>query len=370
MKTCKVFFTSMSLLFLIIMTSCNNDDISIEEFSTDSLPENRIAFTMPSEEAKHEGTWLQWPHKYTYGQQIPNRYDQIWIDMTQALHTGEMVHIVAYDEIEKNRITQLLLNANVDMNQIDFLIKKTEDVWVRDNGPIFVRDENNDLKITNWEFNGWGQKADYFNDNQIPIHVSNANGISKVDVDMVLEGGAIEVDGEGTFMATKSSILNSNRNPGLTQAQAEIFFKHYLGVTNFIWLEGIAGLDITDMHIDGMARFVGNHTIATVSRADVEAFGEEVMIRDHNTLTSAKNANGESYNIVELPTSPNSEGSYLNYYIGNEVVLVPNYNEATDSQANAIIQNLYPNRQVIGIIVSELWIDGGAIHCVTQQQPE
>jgi agmatine deiminase len=325
---------------------------------------------MPSEEAEHEGTWLQWPHHHTYGQDLPNSYDNIWIEMTKALHNGEMVHIVAYDETEKNRITQLLENANVDMSQIDFLIEKTEDVWVRDNGPIFVYDKDNNLTITNWEFNGWGGKHKYENDNQIPTHVSSSIGIPKVDITMVLEGGAIEVDGDGTLMATKSSILNSNRNPGLTQAQAELFFKHYLGITNFVWLEGIAGLDITDMHIDGIARFVGNHTIATVSKDFVLNFGEEVFTNDYGILETAKNANGEPYTLVELPMAAQSEGSYLNYYIGNEVVIVPNYNEPTDAQANAIIQGLYPERQVIGIMVNDLWEDGGALHCVTQQQPK
>lgn len=368
MKINKILLNSVLILSLAFATSCDKN--AIEDLTPILPPTDVVTYTMPSEEAAHEGTWLQWPHKYTYGEETPDRYDPIWIEMTKALHTGEIIHIVAYNEAEKNRITQLLNAVNVDMSQIDFLIKKTEDVWVRDNGPIFVQDENNHLMITNWEFNGWGGKYKFEYDNQIPTHVSNAIGISKIDVDMVLEGGAIEVDGHGTFMATRSSILNDNRNPGLTQAEAEVFFKHYLGVTNFIWLEGIAGQDITDMHIDGIARFVGNHTIATYPKEFVENYGEDVMISDYKVLETAKNANGEPYTIVELPIAIQSEGSYLNYYVGNEVVIVPNYNESTDAEANAIIQGLYPEREVIGIIVSELWADGGALHCVTQQQPK
>jgi len=364
MKT-QIISKGIVLTLLITMIASCSEDI----LPTITAPENVVAYTMPSEEVPHEGTWLQWPHRHTFGQQHQDRYDPIWVDMTKALHTGEIVHIVAYDETEKGRITQLLNTAGVDMTQIDFLVEKTDDVWVRDNGPIFVRDENNNLVITNWEFNGWGGKEAYRYDNLIPGHISSATGVSKVDVSMVLEGGAIEVDGHGTFMATKSSILNSNRNPGLTQEQAETFFKHYLGVTNFVWLEGIAGLDITDMHIDGVARFVGNHTIATYSKEVAESFGDPVLVRDFEVLTSAKNAAGEAFNIVELPLAPASEGSYLNYYVGNEVVVVPNFNESTDAEANAIIQRLYPNRTVIGVNVVELWADGGAIHCVTQQQP-
>ena len=364
MNANKIPFSSILILTLILTTSCE------KELTPIIPPSDVIAYTMPSEEAEHEGTWLQWPHHHTYGQDTPDKYDRIWVEMTKALHEGEIVHIVAYDETEKNRITQLLTNASVDMAQIDFIIKKTEDFWVRDNGPIFVHDEENNLTITNWEFNGWGGRYKYENDNQIPSHISEAMGIPKVDISMVLEGGAIEVDGAGTFMATRSSILNKNRNPGLTQAQAELFFKHYLGVTNFVWLDGIAGLDITDMHIDGVARFVGNHTIATYSKEFAENYGKDVIISDYQILETAKNTNGEPYTIVELPVAAASEGSYLNYYIGNKVVIVPNYGEATDSEANAIIKGLYPEKEVIGIIVSELWEDGGALHCITQQQPK
>ena len=368
MKINKLLLNSLLMLSIVLATSCQKD--LTENLPTTLPPNDEITFIMPSEEATHEGTWLQWPHKHTYGADTPRRYNQIWVDMTKALYTGEIVHIVVYDETEKNRVIQLLENANVDMTQIDFLIEKTEDVWVRDNGPIFVHDENNNLMITNWEFNGWGGKHKFEHDNQIPTHISNAISISKVDIGLVLEGGAIEVDGAGTFMATRSSILNDNRNPGLTQAQAETFFKHYLGVTNFIWLDGIAGQDITDMHIDGVARFVGNHTIATVSKEFVENYGDAVVMSDYQVLTTAINTNDEPYKIVELPFAIQSEGSYLNYYIGNEVVIVPNYNEATDAVANAIIQKLYPERKVIGILVNELWEDGGALHCVTQQQPK
>ncbi len=362
MKTKKVLFSSVLILSITIATGCDKD--ATEDLSTISPPDDTIAFRMPGEEAEHEGTWLQWPHKYTYGEQHPIRYDQIWVDMTKALHTGELVHIIAYDEVEKNRITRLLEDAGVDMSRIDFLIEKTEDVWVRDNGPIFVHDQNNNLVITNWEFNGWGEKADYYHDNQIPSHVSNTIDISKVDVNMVLEGGAIEVDGEGTLMATRSSILNDNRNPGLSQAQAETFFRHYLGVTNFIWLDGIAGQDITDYHIGGFARFVQGNVLLTHAR--------EYMVspNEYEVLSTARNANGELYTRVELPIAINVEGSYMNYYVGNEVVLVPNYNAPTDSEANAILQGLYPERKVVGINVTELWKDGGAIHCVTQQQPK
>lgn len=358
----KMQMTLMGILtyLLIYTTSCNETLVT----PNISLPEDAVAYTMPGEEEEHEGTWLQWPHNYGYDRRQAERYDDIWVAMVKALHEGEMVHITAYNDAEKNRISQLLSAAGVDMNKVDFLVVKTDDIWVRDNGPIFVRDANENLVITNWKFNGWGNKSDFGNDNEIPTHVSRSTGISKVDVDMVLEGGAIEVDGHGTFMATRSSILNSNRNPGLTQEQAETFFKHYLGVTNFIWLDGIAGQDITDYHIDGLARFVQGNILLTHSRENMFSPGE------YEVFSTARNAKGELYNRVELPVAIRAQGSYMNYYVGNTSVVVPNYNEPTDAEANAIIQRLYPNRKVVGVNVLELWRDGGAIHCVTQQQPK
>lgn len=361
MKTSIVSTGVVLILLNVFMASCDKDEVV--QNNTTAIPEDVIKYTMPGEEEEHEGTWLQWPHNNTYpGQSV--RYDQIWIDMTKALHEGETVYIIAYDENEKTRITQLLNAANVDLSKIDFYVAKTDDVWVRDNGPIFVRDQSNNLVITNWKFNGWGNKAPFTNDDKIPAYISNTIGIPKVDVNMVLEGGSIEVDGHGTLMATRSSILNTNRNPGLTQTQAESFFKHYLGITNFVWLDGIAGQDITDYHIDGFARFVQGNVLLTHAQQHM------LSPREYEVLSTARNANGELYTRVELPIAIQSEGSYMNYYVGNKVVVVPNYGESSDAQANAIIQALYPNRTVVGVNVIELWNDGGAIHCVTQQQPK
>lgn len=196
---------------------------------------------------------------------------------------------------------------------------------------------------------------------------------------MILEGGAVELDGKGSLMATKSSILNKNRNPGMTQEQAESLFTTYLGATHFIWLDGVAGLDITDMHIDGFARFGENNTIITMSRDDLHYW--ELTENDINTLYRAKNINGEPYNYVTLPLTKNNvvttygkdldiRGSYVNYYITNDKVLVPAYNDPNDAVANVIIQTLYPTHTVVGIDVRNLYANGGMIHCVTQQQPK
>lgn len=333
-------------------------------------------YTFPAEEAAHEGTWLTWPHHHTYGLEYREEVEEIWVQMTDSLHTGENVHIVAYDESEKERITALLQKNGLDMDKIDFAIAPSDDVWARDTGPMFVKDKNGKLVIADFAFDGWGEKTPYENDNDVPKAVAKAKDFPLVDVSgFVLEGGSVELDGSGTAMLCKSSVVSKNRNPDLSISDAEKFLSQYLGVSNFIWLEGVTDEDITDAHIDGMARFYDDKTILTVSEDDFFELYEGIKEKDYTALTTAKNAKGEQYKTVELPmTAKNVEGldykgSYLNYYIGNEVVLLPVYNDANDTLAIQILSGLYPEREIVPIDVTALYQYGGMLHCVTQQQP-
>lgn len=375
--------TILLMTILITFFACNKDE---EQESTDST---EILYTMPEESETHEGTWLQWPHHYQYGTAYRNSLDPTWVAMTQALVTSEKVHIIAYNQTEKDRIIALLNSASVPLTNVDFKIYETDDVWVRDNGPIYVRDKSGNLVIQDWGFNGWGQKTDdqsgqpigFANCNTIPAKIGTDQSRTVIDINsiMINEGGSVEIDGHGTLMACKSSILNNNRNPGMTQAQAESIFKKYLGVTNFIWLDGQAGLELTDQHIDGFARFGNATTIVTMEQNDLLDF--DVKQSDIDKLYVAKNKNGTVYTFVEVPLTQNNvvttngtnlgyKGSYVNYYIANNKVLVPNYNDPNDAVANGIIQALYPTRTVVGIDVRNLYENGGMVHCVTQQQPQ
>jgi agmatine deiminase len=367
---------------ILLLTAITIISSSCQKAEDTSLPgDTTVLYTMPEESALHEGTWLQWPHQYQYGINYRNRLDATCVAMTQALVSGEKVHIIAYNETEKNRIIALLNSAGIPLINIDFKIYATDDVWVRDNGPIYVRDSTGKLTILDWGFNGWGNKTAYTNCNVVPGKIATDQNITKVDLNniMTLEGGAFEIDGNGTFLATKSSILNNNRNPGMTQAAAENIFKKYLGVTNFIWLDGVAGLEITDMHIDGFARFANQNTIVTMAQNDLPDW--DVTQKDIDRLYTAKNKNGSPYTFVKLPLTQNNvvttygnnlgyKGSYVNYYISNKKILVPNYNDPNDVIANNIIQNLYPGKTIVGIDVRNLYANGGMIHCVTQQQPQ
>ncbi|WP_291286142.1 agmatine deiminase family protein [Flavobacterium sp.] len=369
------------ILLFPLFTSCQEDAVGVTPDEPTESIKSEIMYTMPEESAPHEATWLQWPHQYQYGIDYRNDLDATWVAMTKSLATSEKVNIIAYDTTEKNRITTLLKNAGVSLSAVTFKIYKTDDVWVRDNGPIYVKDKNNQLVIQDWGFNGWGKKADFSNCNTIPSQIAADQKTTIVDLNtiMINEGGAVEIDGKGTLMATKSSILNSNRNPGMSQSQAEAIFKKYLGVTHFIWLNGKAGREITDMHIDGFARFGNTSTIVTMNEDDLLYW--EVPQADIATLFNSKDVKGKNYTFLKLPLSRNNvvttygkklgyKGSYVNYYIGNTVVLVPNYNDPNDAVANQLIQGLYPDRKVIGIDVRNLYANGGMIHCVTQQQPK
>ena len=368
------------LFFTTILLACSACD---EGTSTPDPKPNptEVLYTMPDESEPHEGTWLQWPHEHQYGTEYRDYIDATWVAMTKALISSEKVHLVAYDNDAKDRIVGLLQADGVNLSNVDFKIYPTDDVWTRDNGPIYVHDKSGKLVIEDWGFNGWGNKAKYTNCNAVPTKVAADQGATLVDLNSVLinEGGSVEIDGAGSLMACKSSIVNNNRNSGKSQADIEAVFTKYLGVTNFIWLDGVAGLEITDMHIDGFARFGNPTTIVTMSQNDLLDW--QVKQSDIDKLYAAKSKSGAAYSLVKIPLTQNNvttaygkklayKGSYINYYIGNTVVLVPNYNDPNDAAANAQIQKLYPGRNVIGIDVRNLYANGGMIHCVTQQQPK
>ena len=380
MKT-KILFAIIAAPFF---NSCGTDENNV---TTPTPDPSQILYRMPDESEPHEGTWLQWPHQYQHGINYRNDLDATWVAMTSVLQATEKVHIIAYDATEQTRITALLNAASVPLTNINFTIHHTDDVWVRDNGPIYVRDAQGNLVIEDWGFNGWGGKFQSANCNAIPSLVGTDTGKTVVNLNsiMVNEGGSVELDGHGVLMATKSAIIsqspaNSVRNLGMSQAQAEANFTKYLGATKFIWLDGgFSAADVTDMHIDGIAKFVSGNKMVTMSNTDLSSWG--LSSHDIATLNAASSASSQVYTKVILPLTQNNvttqtgttlgyKGSYINFYVANGKVLVPNYNDPNDSVANNIIAGLYPGRTVVGIDVRNLYANGGMVHCVTQQQPK
>jgi agmatine deiminase len=342
-----------------------------EERDVPPIPDPDRIFRMPAEEDSHEGTWLQWPHDHDANRRrnLVKRYEESWVQMTVALHTGERVHIVVYDDAELDRVSRRLEDRGCDMQQIDFFAWPTDDVWVRDNGPIFVYDETGRLQVADFGFNGWGERYGYKYSNAIPKLVASALDLPCTTVPMINEGGSVEIDGMGTLMAKRSSILNRNRNPGWTQQDAEAYFRRYLGVRNFIWLDGVKGQDVTDDHIDGTARFADSKTIVTFCRDDF------LNRKEYDILANAVNDKGERYRLVHLPLTTRKVvrgdyGFYINFYVANKVVLVPSFDDPNDQVAARKLQAIYGDKRgVVLVPMKEVLKDGGMVHCVTQQQP-
>lgn len=326
--------------------------------------------------------------------------DDIWVTMTKALHTGERVHIVAYDDDERARITTLLEAAGVDMPQVDFVLAETDQFWARDCGPMFAFDSEGKPAILDWGYNGYGRidkfgpdvpeellwelpefareeyLENYVKDDVLAQNIATAIGVGCVNLGgFILEGGAIENDGRGTIITTESCILNENRNPGITREDAEEYFEKYLGATNVIWLEGSPDEDITDGHIDGLVRFADASTIVTMTEEDYYETYDYTPEGDYEKVVNAKNAKGQKYRIVTLPITAEEvewlgwRANYLNYYAGNDVVLVPVYEDVMDAEALRILAELYPGKEIIPVNGEILAVIGGGIHCVTQQQP-
>jgi agmatine deiminase len=350
-------------------------------------------FYMPAEWEPHEGTWLQWPHAGPFPDE-EIRLESLWLMMTDALQKEEKVHIIAHNEQQADHIHHLTSYHGWHESQIDIHIFPTDDVWVRDNGPIFLVNERGNLAVTAWNFNGWGKRYAYHKDKMVPESVAKALSLPLFTAPITLEGGGLEVNGKGSLIATRSSIINPNRNPGKNQTEIETALKSYLGISHIIWLSGgtkefcdTVGSD-TDLHIDGYVRFT-NETTVLYSWTDDESNIFYPILKQHRSeLRKAKTESGESLTLIPLPKPENATYSTLNYstrppfrssaslaiyanfYIANNVVLVPVFGDINDARAKSIIAEHFPKREIIGIPANVLADMGGMMHCVTQQQPK
>lgn len=346
----------------------------------------QAGFHMPAEWERHEGTWLQWPHDNTYPEH-QMRLEHIWLAMTQVLHKHETVHIVVPDERREEHVHQEMVYYGFDWGSIDIHVLPTNDVWARDSGPIFLVNDKGELAATDWNFNGWGERYPHDLDRKVPAGIANLLSVPLFTAPITLEGGGIEVNGHGTLLATLSSIVNPNRNPGKSQNEIEEVLRQYLGIEHFIWLTGAVGMGDTDMHIDGAARFVDEATVLYSWTDDTSHPRYPYFQRHRDELEKAVTQSGEPLTLVPIPVTEArvyatvaastvapfklvpSLGLYANYYVANDVVLTPVYGDANDARAKAIIAEHFPQRQVIGILAHLLAELGGMIHCVTQQQP-
>jgi agmatine deiminase len=336
---------------------------------------------MPAEWARHRGTWLSWPHKEA---SWPGNFAPIpgvMAEMVRQLAAGEEVHINVAGDAMEQQARFVLTDAHVSDHNIFFHHHPTDDAWCRDHGPIFVQRDDDGAReqlILDWGFNAWGEKYPPFDhDDVIPSRIAAELGIGVEHPGMILEGGSIEVNGCGTLLTTEACLLNRNRNPLLSRRQIAARLRNYLGVTKILWLgEGIVG-DDTDGHIDDLTRFVDERTVVTVIEADPDDDNYEPLRENYRRLEQMTDQDGERFRVVELPMPPplyfdnqRLPASYANFYIANDVVLMPGYDRRRDAIAAATLQRLFPTRRVVTVDCRALVWGLGACHCLTQQWPE
>lgn len=336
---------------------------------------------MPAEWLPHRGTWLSWPHRES---SWPGNFAPIpgtVAEMVRHLAPHEEVHINVADEWMEATAREVLTVANVSVENVFFHHFPTNDAWCRDHGPIFIQreleDGSRDQMITNWGYNAWGGKYPPFDlDDRIPSLVAEKFDIEMVTPGMILEGGSIDVNGRGTLLTTEQCLLNPNRNPELDRDNIEQRLADHLGVTNILWLgEGIIG-DDTDGHIDDITRFVDDRTIVTAVEPDPSDANHEILADNLARLEQMRDQDGEPFRIITIPMprpvtyqGERLPASYANFYIGNGVVLLPGYDLERDEIARRVLQECFPDREVVVIDCTALIWGLGAFHCLSQQWP-
>ena len=334
-------------------------------------------FYFPAEWHRHKATWLSWPHN---PETWPGGIDEIfdgYVHFIEEIAKGEDVCLLVGDRYMERQAKNLLSERSINQDRIRFYHHPTNDAWCRDHGPCFLINQEGDKIVVDWEYNAWGAKyPPYHLDNAIPAQVANDLGLRYVQPGFVLEGGSVDFNGAGTVLTTTACLLNPNRNDGATRESVEQVFKDYFAVQQVLWLEyGIAG-DDTDGHIDTITRFVSEDTVVTAIEDDPSEENYQPLQENFKALSSMKLHNGQPLQVHTLPMpgpiinqGQRLPASYANFYICNNSVLVPTYNDPNDQKALSILADLFENRKVVGVDASELIRGLGSLHCLCMQEP-
>ena len=341
----------------------------------------KIGYSMPAEWERHDSTWLAWPHDAVT---FPNRIkkvESVYLKMIVTLSKNETVNLFVTNLNMKEKVRKLFKQKGIDLHKIKFHVHDYADVWFRDYGPIFVLNkEKKQTAFVHWIFNAWGEKyKDLMRDTRIPGIISNKLQLNNFRSGIVLEGGSVDVNGRGTILTTEQCLLNSNRNPHLSKNEIEKYLMDYFGASKIIWLKGGVAGDDTDGHIDNLARFVNSRTVLC-AYADEGDENYNILKENYEILVNSTDQDGKKLKVIKMPMPPvirskvrgentRLPASYLNFYVANNVVLVPTYGGRDDRVALKIIQKQFPRRKAIGIDCKDLIYGMGAIHCVVQQQP-
>ena len=342
-----------------------------------------LGYRMPAEWNQHECTWLGWPHELT---DWPGKFSPIpwaFAEIVRHLSQGERVYLLVENRDAESRVRAILKKSGANLGAVDFFRIPTDRGWMRDSGPICVKNSAGEVAYTHWRFNGWAK---------YPNHKKDAAVVSQASKKLkrrhwqpthkgrrvVLEGGSIDVNGLGTLLTTEECLLSETqeRNPGFTREDYSEVFKNYLGITNVLWLKnGIAG-DDTHGHVDDLARFVDPTTVVTVVEDDSNDANYATLRENLALLKQMKDQDGRPLRIETLPMpapvyfdGQRLPASYANFYIANKLVIVPTFNDSNDRAALNTLAKLFPNREIAGIACRDLVLGLGTLHCMTQQQP-
>lgn len=343
-------------------------------------------YRMPAEWDLHAATWITWPHN---ARDWPGKIATIqWVygEIIRKLAPGELIRILVNSRAQETQARRVLDRVGVERDRVAFLRFPTNRGWTRDCGPMFVRRRgaNPDVAVIRFRFNGWAKYRDWRKDDQVPVLASRALALELLPAqldgkDLVLEGGSFDVNGRGSVLATEECLLDPKvqvRNKGLTRADYERVFEETLGAKNVIWLgRGIAG-DDTHGHVDDVCRFVTPSVAVLCQESNPKDENYAALNQNRERLEGTKLEDGSQIDVLPLPMPAplffegrRLPASYANFYIGNEVVLVPTFNDPNDRVALGMLTEIFAPRPVVGIHAVDLVWGLGTIHCMTQQEP-
>jgi agmatine deiminase len=342
-----------------------------------------LGFSMPAEWEPHEATWLAWPHNPT---DWPDKLDAIrwaYTEIVRKIAPGETVRMLVRSQAEERTARRYLSRTGADTTRVEFITHATNRSWMRDSGPLFVR-RAGETAIVDFHFNAWAKYSDWRKDRRVPAVAARLLGKRLFRArfqgrDFVLEGGGIDVNGRGTLVTTEECYLDPAiqvRNPGLRRRDYERAFQEHLGVRNVLWLGGGVAGDDTHGHVDDLYRFVNPRTMALIRENDSGDVNYRPLAENWERAQGFRLEDGSRPELVALPSpgplyfdGERLPASYANFYIANQAVLVPTFNDPCDRLALGILGELFPGRQVTGIHAVDLVLGFGTLHCLTQQQP-
>ncbi len=339
---------------------------------------------MPAEWERHDATWISWPH---HEPDWPRKLEAVrwaYAEIVRVLADHERVEILCQNESVRDSATSMLTAHGITMQNVNLTLVSTDRVWLRDSGPSFVWNSNGAVEIIAWDFDAWAKYDNHARDSKVPDAIQRVSGFPMTRAmrpddarkRVVLEGGGIDVNGRGRLLVTEEWLLGDVqiRNPGLSRADYEALFVQYLGCSDTIWLGNGAAGDDTHGHVDDIARFVNSDTVVLAYEDDPLDANHESSLDNLRRLRVA--AKREPLDVVLLPypravmmDGQRLPASYANFYIANDVVLVPTFNDSNDRVALGIMADQFPGRRVVGIHAVDLVWGLGTLHCLTQQQP-